>query len=288
MPASIKTSTLVDQMELSTAFHNEVMRDNLKYASELYKNNQSFKSKEAKAMVETFYRLTKLPNKSFFTDLLESLDLLTERTHEVKQVMGKTLPRIITRDTLTYRQLGYMQFASGVDFLIDFAPKVLTYVMRAETCVLSGDKLESHYSKAALAEVTENYVQFIQVLRALCLKNSTIVDDLSKAVDMVVEEGKVDVMAGAHGSEKINPMRHGFVPPRHNPFRMLGMALAEWQAKRYHQLQEQLSLFQVLLAYQKQLLENEVDPAVERRVEELSAVIEELQLRKNKMEQRYG
>lgn len=288
MPASMKTATVIEQVETSTALYVDVIKDNLTYASELYKTNQTFRSKEAKALVEQFYRLTKIQNKNFFTDLKQALDVAVERTREVKGVMTKTMPKLITRDTLTYRQLGYMQFCAGVDFVINFAPKVLTYLMRAETCLLSGEKLESHYSKNALAEITENYLQFIQVIRVVGLKNSTVLTDLEKALDVIVEEDKVDVMAGTHGSEKINPVRQGFMSPAINPFRIIGMALAEYQAKRYHQLQEQLSLFQVLLAYQKQLLENEVDPAIERRVEELTIIIEELQLRINKMEKLYG
>lgn len=288
MPASMKTSTVIEQVETSSALYVDVIQDNLKYASELYKSNQAFKSKEAKELVEQFYRLTKIQNKNFFTDLMQALDLAVERAREVKSVMTKTMPKLITRDTLTYRQLGYMQFCAGVDFVINFAPKVLTYLMRAETCVLSGEKVESHYSKAALSDITENYLQFIQVIRVVGLKTSTVLTDLEQALDIVVEDDKVDVMASTHGSDKINPVRQGFLPPAINPFRIIGMAMAEYQAKRYHQLQEQLSLFQVLLAYQKQLLEKEVDPAVERRVEELSSIIEELQLRIKKMEQRYG
>lgn len=288
LPATIERSRINDQIEMTTSFLNEAVIPYLTQSMEFTDISKSFKSKEVKAMVEQFYRMARLPNKGFQKDLTEALTLLVERLGKVRPVVAKSFPKTVARDTLTYRQLGYIQFASAADFVADFSPKLLSYIVRAEICSLTNDRIENHMPKATILEIEEGWLRYIQVIRITSTKASTILEDLEKAADLLVEAGKMQVMAATHGDAKINPMASGFLPPRYNPFRIFGMAMAEYQAKRYHQLQEQLSLFQVLLAYQKQLLENEVDPAVERRVEELSGIVEELQARLNKLEKRYG
>lgn len=287
LPATLERARIVDQMDTTVALINEGPAFYITASQAVGDIADDYTSKEAKALLEQFYRLTRVSKKAFQNNLLEFLGNIIDNLTEAQKIVTKTFPKTITRDTLTYRQLGFIQFAAACDMVVNFTPKVLTYLIQLETCHLANERIDQHMTKAAIKEIQDNWVQYLQVLRTIG-SDPKFVTQLDSAADLVVEAGKVDIVLSTHGATKINPMVNGFVPPKYNPFRMLGMALAEWQAKRYHEFQEQLSLFQVLLAYQKQLLAKEVDPAVERRIEELSSVIEELQAKINKMEKRYG
>ena len=230
------------------------------------------------------FRLSRGAN--MFSDLTERLQTTVKNLDFVRDSIQKTLPETVASSAIDHRSAVLMQLVDNASFMNRYIRRFAEFAAINETQArgIYEDYQKNHLSKGEIGWVDNKFPMFISTLKAL----SENPNDFKKKFD---EIPNVKVDTDSHndnslfGRGRMDPYQLGFIPVALNPFFHIGKWIAEFQAWRYKEAQEDLSRIQKRILLLEEADAGKSNPKVEKELEILRDKSEELTYKINKAEE---
>lgn len=289
LPAVVERKRIDELLELSISVTERGFLRSLEYAKGLFP--EKFKAANAEKYVNQYFNSTSYAKSIGIVAAIEkTTQALVDTAKQIQRDLNKLIPQTLTRDAITYKQAAVLEFTSNVDFYCNYVSSFVNYLLLSEAAQATNTPLQDLMSKSSILEIDEGWVRFMALSVAYSARNFSIVEDIRKASDVVMQAGGDEVVSKIHGYASVNPNKSGFIyiPTKWNPFYMIGSVWIHYLVDRHKIMEEKLKLFEAMLIHQKQIAEKSNDPAIMRRVEELTLIVDELKAKIEKSEKRYG
>jgi hypothetical protein len=259
-------------------------------ASPLFKS-WKFKSEKLKDNFASFQRLTHTTG-SFVEAVQKGLKVTLDNLDDIEDQIGKTYNEDVASSGLTYLKANLLQFTEACGFVSKFARKYLNYIYTLETAELEDPDLQvSTLETLVRAEVEWLQANFISFATAFGIV-STPTQNLRKAIagipDIVVTADNVNTLGATIGHAKLDPMQFGLLPLWMNPIYHVRMAVAEWQATRYKEMQEELRMVSLRKLNLERLADGKPDAKIQKEIAHYGTRAGDLSYKLNKMEREYA
>jgi hypothetical protein len=193
----------------------------------------------------------------------------------------------IMKEAMTAVRISILQFIESYGFVIDITGQILLVTMQleedaatnaTEPSVVAGElntlasKLNDYYSSMnLLAGPKEDLEKKINSIPDVTIDSENIA-----SVTAVVEAGKLD------------PFGFGFIGAKLNPIYHIRIAIAEYQTERYRLAKDTKQALELRLLRLKQLDAGKDDAALQLKIRNIEARIEDLSYKIKKMEEAYA
>lgn len=195
----------------------------------------------------------------------------------------------ILRDNLTFKNVMLIQLYDATSFFVDYSRKLLLTIYSYESPgYLSGDDVSMPYSKAEMLEIEEQFDTFLKV-SALFAKHGDNATKLVEAIpDVQFDPRELDRAKSMIGLNKLDPLAMGFTPTTVNPIWWLGTAYEEWQHSRYEAAKEERKALNLRLIQMRLEQSQQQDASNDQLIEYSENRLRKLNMKINKMEERYA
>jgi hypothetical protein len=223
-------------------------------------------------------------NASVIEDLRDRLHKVQKNLDILAQEIHKSMPETVSQQSIDHRSAVMMQLVDSASFLNRFCRKFIEAVTIYETEAVGmyEDYQKDNLTKGEAAWVDARFPYFLEILAALS-------DDKFKAKFEEIPNVKVDVDSDDNnalfGRLKMDPFKLGFIPVSLNPFFHIGKWIAEFQAWRYKEAQEDLRRIQARVLLLEEALGGKSNPQVEKEIKILRDKSEGLVYKINKAEE---
>jgi len=250
-----------------------------------------FKSTKIKEQFATFSRISGAHG-SFVDAVAKGLKVALDNLDDVEDMISKTYNEDVASSGLTYLKANLLQFTEAAGFVSKYARKYLNYVYAVETAEASeGEAATATMETLVRAEVEwldANLISFATAFGIVSTPPANLRKVLGNIPDIVVTADNVQTLGATMGQSKLDPMQFGLIPLWMNPIYHVGMAVAEWQANRYKEMQEELRLVQLRQLNMQRLSEGKADAKTEREISYLATRASNLSYKLAKMEREYA
>ncbi|MCK9234972.1 MAG: hypothetical protein M0R77_01085 [Gammaproteobacteria bacterium] len=254
------------------------------------------KDKDIERMFDTIHRIGKISRRdNALSGLSESFKNTVESLDKVQDVIKKEFTgEQIATDVLTYRQVALIRYVEISNFVLNYSLRLLRFILSKELDA-AGQKGNDSITPNERTSLNNNFVNYASALPIVTLNASQIDKTLKETPSVVIDEAASDVLS-FHTAGKADPTKAGLVatdwnPLYHsnwNPIYRTRLLIAEWQAKEYRKIVEELKMFEVQRLRIENARQGRADPILDKRAEELGGIINDLQYEINRMEKNYA
>ncbi|MNU19708.1 hypothetical protein D3C71_79410 [compost metagenome] len=246
-----------------------------------------FKSDKLKNQFAMFSRVSGM-NGNFVDAVAKGLKQANENLDAVEDMISKTYNEDVAASGLTYLKANLLQFVETAGFVSKFARKYLDYIYALET-VEVGDQESASASmetmlKAHVEWLDANFLSFATAFGIVSTPTANLRKVLGNIPDIVVTADNVQTLGATMGQSKLDPMQFGLIPVWLNPIYHVGMVVAEWQAARHKEMQEELRLIQLRKLNLERVAAGKPDAKIQKEIGWLSSRRDELSYKLQKME----
>jgi hypothetical protein len=189
---------------------------------------------------------------------------------------------------LTYRNASMLQLAEYAAFVSKYARKLAVYVVTVESTRLSGQADEA-VVPAQAKYVMQNMPYFCTALLALAMPTAKLVEALLNLPEAIVTSEGEQGLTSQLGQDKIDPFKTRLVPVWMNPIYHVGMFVAEWQAARFKEAEEEMQLLQLRrLNLQRQKQGKGDDALLDQQIARTESRIRDVEYKLAQMEKSYA
>lgn len=194
----------------------------------------------------------------------------------VQKLVNRELPNTLAKSAITYRQAAVIKLVLDTTLFSDYTTAMITYISTAETAHAYKVPLKSLVNQYTVDYVREQWPSYMDACTDLIRNGSKLDQKVRNALDIVIEQSDIETVAQTHGAEATVPFTFGFISTKYNFIKTWLSKRAEDRAAKYHLASEQLNLYET----QMKLLEGvrsrqgTLEPALMKRVEELTSLIE--------------
>jgi hypothetical protein len=225
-------------------------------------------------------------NANTFTDLQERLTQTAKNLDALRIAVERTLPDTVSTSNIDYRSAVLMQMVDNASFLMRFCRRFTEVAVVYETQQrgVYEDYQKRNLSRGEVAWVDNRFPSFLNVLETF----SQDTKDFNKkfeSIPNVKVDADSDNDVGLFGRLKMDPFKLGFVPVSLNPFFHVGKWIAEFQAWRYKEAQEDLTRIQRRILLLEEADAGKANPKIEKELEILRDKSEGLIYKINKAEE---
>uniref|UniRef100_A0AAU7PF95 Virion structural protein n=1 Tax=Burkholderia phage vB_BgluM-SURPRISE13 TaxID=3159457 RepID=A0AAU7PF95_9VIRU len=223
-------------------------------------------------------------NASTIEDLKDRIHKVQKNLDILAQEIHKSMPETVSQQTIDHRSAVMMQMVDNAAFLNRFIRKFIEAVTVYETDAIGmyEDYQKDNLTKGEAAWIEARFPYFLEVLASLS-------DDGFKKKFDDIPNVKVDVDSDDNnalfGRLKMDPFKLGFIPVSLNPFFHIGKWIAEFQAWRYKEAQEDLRRIQSRILLLEEAHAGKSNPQVEKEIKILRDKSEGLIYKINKAEE---
>lgn len=223
-----------------------------------------------------------LPSKDPFGVIVEkALQEAVQNLKMIRQFVQKDRADVFSKDAMRYKTASIMKLVELASFATIYAPKLINYVVTAETLESKGQigLLNHELAPAEIDYITGNIGNFTLALKALSNDHRDTLRTLENGKELIITGDKeTDSATESMANYKdIDPLNVGFISLQWNIFWHIGKAYINWRAKRYHAALEERQLLEVRLLTYKQYLETKgSDARLEARCREAQARVNAL------------
>jgi hypothetical protein len=246
-----------------------------------------FKSKEVIGYEEqyrTTFRLGR--NASVFTDIQERLQEVAKNLDYLRDVTEKTMPETVSTASIDHKSAVIMQMVDNASFMMRFIRRFVetTAVYETEAVGMYEDYQKSNLTKGEAAWIDNKFPFFLEVFQALSDKTTDFIKKFESIPNVNVDTGSDD-NTSLFGRMRMDPFKLGFIPVGLNPFFHIGKWIAEFQAWRYKEAQEDLKRIQQRIMLLEEAWSGKANPKVEKEIMILRDKSEGLIYKINKAEE---
>jgi len=246
-----------------------------------------FKSDKLKSQFAVFSRVSGLSG-NFVDAVLKGLKQTNENLDAVEEMISKTYNEDVAASGLTYLKANLLQFVESAGFVSKYARKYLDYIYALETSEVGDEESRSAAMETMLKAHTDwldaNFLAFATAISITATPTNNLRKVLGNIPDIVVTADNAQTLSATLGQAKLDPLQFGLIPVWMNPIYHIGMAVAEWQAGRYKEWQEELRLIQLRKLNLERVSAGKHDAKIEKEIAWLSSRRDELSYKLQKME----
>jgi hypothetical protein len=207
-----------------------------------------FKAPELQIHIGIFSRTVKgSGNDNMVVTIQKSWKPILENLDSMEDLVTRTYNNEMAGAGFTYLKANILQFVECVSFVSKYARKYLSYIYICETAQYpdSGTALTESLTPAEVEWLNANFVSFCTALNIAAGNHVQVKKQLEDIPDIVVTEENSKTLPSTVGDHKLDPFQMKLIPIWMNPVYHVGMAIAEWQAKRYKAAKEEHTLLQL-------------------------------------------
>jgi hypothetical protein len=204
-----------------------------------------YQNKQVKLLQGTFK--SNYGGGDMFSVIFKELPLIIANVQKIEQMAHDQFNGDVAAAGLTYKAATLLQLTECAAFVSKYARKLAVFVVTAESLELAkrSASLGESFPPAQEKWVTSNMVNFCTALTALATPTTKLVDSILGLPEAIVtSEGETGLMAQM-GADKLDPFKTRFIPLWMNPIYHVGMFVAEWQAARFKEAEEEMELLQL-------------------------------------------
>jgi len=246
----------------------------------------SFKSQEMKDKINDFNHMANGKTGNIIVSISATLDTASENLRIMERFFEKTYNEDTSTTALTYVKAQVQQFIDAVYFVMNYSRKFLSYAVICETAQYaeSGVDIGTSLAPAEIKWINDNFAAFVLALNSVGTPSNSVPKMLAEIPDIIVTEDNVEVLTHDLGEKKVDPFKTGIIPVFMNPFYMIGLRVAEWQAKRYKAAVEELKLLQMRRLNLEKLADGKPDVGLKKQIDYMASRIQEANYQLSKME----
>lgn len=289
---SIKKDTIIEDIRTVRGELKDTVCPVYEQGAQLMKN-WKFKSAEVQAVLRVFSDLCKSSG-NIVVSIDKNLPTVLENLEEVEAYIDRVYSDTVAAAGVTYLKAQLLQYVEAAGFFASYGRRLLNFIYVYETAPFVKEE-DANYDpvKAALSPAEMEYVEtnihnFCAVYNALTNPSADLRKRLAEIPDIVVTDDNAHTLVHTVGEKKLDPGLFGFIPVSFNPIYHVRMAIAEWQIGRYKQSETELQMLQMRALNLEQLIKNQPNAALQKRLEETRDRVEDTRAYLRKMEEAYA
>ena len=257
--------------------------------ADLFKD-RSFKSKKLKDFVKLYSsNVQNVTDAKLLFSILSVLKNSVTLLDYIDNVSKNEFSDVETNVTLTIKKSTFLRTIQAAEFLSTYSRKFLNYVFVLETQEAS----EHTTVKNTLLDIEVNWIEsnfynFCIACKILTTAKDRFKNDINNIPDAVISDMSDLVLPETVGASKLDPIKMNALTVSWNPFYLLGMMMAGYQAEKYKTAEAELSLLQMRKLRLEQLYSSKPDPKLEKEINYLQNRVDKLQYKLEEMREDYG
>lgn len=247
-----------------------------------------YKSADVKRLQDTFARQYGRGN--MIDVIAKALPDVEKNLTEIESLVTATYNADVASRGMTYKGINLLQLVEQASFISKYARKLLVFVVTAESAEIpnSSTVLSDSLTPAAIRWINENMMNFCQALDSMVQPPVTILKLLNEIPDIIVTPENEGGLTASVGSAKLDPFKTRLIPIWLNPIYHIGMFVADWQAARYKEAQEEMQVLQLRRLNLQKLTAGKPDAMLQERIQKTEDKIKETSYRLAEMEKSYA
>lgn len=225
-------------------------------------------------------------NDSVFADVQKRLQQVSSNLTVLRGLIERTLPENVSSSNIDYRSAVLMQLVDNSSFMMRYIRRFIETAVIFETqqYQIYEDYAKNNLNKGEVAWVQKRFPYFLVTLEVLSTDGKEFEKKYEKIPNVVVDSDSNNDLS-LFGHDRMDPFRLGFIPLAINPFFIVGRWVAEFQAMRYKEAQEDLGRIQKRVMLLEEAIAGKANPKIEKEIEILRDKAETLTYKINKAEE---
>lgn len=252
-------------------------------AEELWRG-QKFKNVTSRNIEESVKRDVK--NKPLFETLRFTMqntqDLLGSIEEYAQQIFHDKEANI----GLNYAKAMTMRLVQAAELCSTYTRRLINYVYWLEGQSIGSEVIGP--KQAEIDWIKEKFDSYLVGMHALQKDKDALQKALKELPDAVVTSTTEMTLTQTLGIGAVDPFGLNQLSVRWNPFYLLGMVVAEWQASRYEQAKDELQLLEYRRMQIEKLRSKTQDARLDQEIEYLQERITGMYAKIDKMEKNYN
>lgn len=272
LPATIDRSTVLGQLRNQSLDMVDNLIPAYQQAAEVYGKDYEFRSQVGRN-IERAFSLRRMSSKrvNWFVDVSNALANATKLLATFTSDVEKLKTSVLARDGLSLRMANVLQLAEMNNFMTNYAPKVLLWVIAQENASYS-----THVNGDALAPderkwITENLSGFAAVVDLYLTPPDEFIRKLN-SVTTLPASGIDFETAMSVTPAKVDPLKLGFIGEDllvgmiSTISYKLGKLWVEWSVKKHLERKELRSALELRLLEMKMVQDGSNDASLSKRI----------------------
>lgn len=289
---SFKKDAVLESCELTKQSLSEHTLPAFEQATDHFKNT-GFKNKQLLDLVKEYSKnVTKTTDKSFISSIKDNLTDAVNLLETVETTAKNDISTTEASLALTYKKSMLLRLIQTSEFLSVYSRKLLNYIYIVESQEYEyGTSLKNTLSKMEIEFVENNFYNFTIACKVISDANKTFQKSYKEIPEAVISDLSEITLPETLGAHKLDPfLMNGFVDVSvvWNPFYLVGMMVAEWQANNFKKNQNELTMLQLRLFNLQKISSGEPDAALQKEIEHLQDRITNIDYKIHKMKENYN
>lgn len=184
-------------------------------------------------------------------------------------------------------RINILQMVEILGFTVRYARRHLNYIVGCEIAHYSNQDIKDSFSQGELEWLSGSRSAFISALNILGVPKLELEKKFANVPDVLVTSDTIDAAINVVGKNEADPLELRFVPLSFNPIYHVRLRIAEYQANRYKEAQEERRSIELRLLLLRDQENGRDNAKVERQIEYQEERRAKLTYKINQMEEKY-
>lgn len=277
---SFKKDQVLDSCKLTKQSLQEHTLPAYEAADTLFKG-RAFASKELEAYSALYSKaVDNVKGTQLITDIKDKLINAVKLLDHVADTCAREFSTTEANLALTFKKATYLRTVQSAEFASTYARKFLNYVYILET--KEADKHTTLESNAGMVKVEvkwieDNFVNFCSSCSILGFATSKYDEYVKRIPEATISDLSESTLGATLPSSKsLDPFLMQGISVSRNPFYLIALVRAEYQAKAYNRAKEEVELLQLRKLNLEKLQAKEPDAKIQKQIEYMANRIDGL------------
>lgn len=184
-------------------------------------------------------------------------------------------------------RINILQMVEILGFAVRYARRHLNYMVGCEIAHYSNQSVTDSFSQGELEWLSGSRSAFIAALNILGVPKMELEKKFAQVPDVLVTADTIEAAINVVGKSEADPLELRFVPLAFNPIYHVRLRIAEYQANRYKEAQEERRSIELRLLLLRDQENGRENAKVERQIEYQEERRAKLTYKINQMEEKY-
>lgn len=199
--------------------------------------------------------------------ILQSLENADMQINVLQAMIDTEFAIDITSAGLNTLRVNILQLVEIMSFVTRYARRHLNYLLVCETNNHTGKDLKDSFSTGELDWLTAGRDAFITGLNILSLPAKEIETKFKEIPNVLVNADSIETTQTLLGKAKTDPFGMRFIPLMLNPIYHIRIRVAEYQAAKYREAQEERGIIELRLLLLKEQRNGKENAKIEKQID---------------------
>jgi len=273
---------VITSIQETTQIINKYTLPALKSAEQLWRG-QSLKSAAAKRIESDMKR--EIKSKPMFEIMRSSMENALELLGYIDKYVERVFQENEANIGLSYAKATVLRLVQASELSSTYCRRLLNYVLWLECEQQKGTTQGP--TQGEIRWLDDNYDAFALAMKALQKDKTALEHTLKNLPEATVTDTSEMSFISTLGIGNVDPFGMNNLSVRWNPFYLIGMLIADWQAQRYSNAQEEAKLLEYRRLQLERLREGKQDAKLDKEIEYLQDRLTGVYAKIDKMEKDY-